>query len=71
MSLLRISRIGENVSVAMAMITPEEMNDTHMASTHFKYTLKTLYIRFLHMQSTSEWQLGKFIAVVIATRFYC
>ena len=25
----------ENVSVAMAVITPEEMNDTHMASTHF------------------------------------
>ena len=67
MSSLRISRIGENVSVAMAMITPEEMNDTHMASTNFKYALKTLYIRFLHMQSTSEWQLGKFIAVVIAT----
>ena len=48
----------ENVSVAVAMITPEKANNTCYGFNTFHIT-KTLYIRFLHMQNASVWWLRK------------
>ena len=42
----------------MAMIAPEGANDTRMDFNTFPMT-KILYIRFLHMQNASVWQLDK------------
>ena len=53
----------ENVSVALAMITPEKVNNTCLGFNTFHMT-KTSYILFLHMQNVSVWWLG---TVVIAT----
>ena len=41
----------ENISAAMAVVTPEETNATFMGFNTFHIT-KTSYIRSLHMHST-------------------
>ena len=48
----------KNVSVAMAMITPEKANNTCLGFNPFRIT-KTSYIRFLYMQNASVWWLCK------------
>ena len=58
MSSLRVNR--KNVSVVMAMITPEGVNDTRMGLNTFHMTKKLCRSDFLHMQSASVWWLSKF-----------